>query len=77
MTAAEFAAKVAEDKAASFTLQRMIATAAERDVLDALIDAVALVTFCILRAQDAGVLLPIPGTEALANEMLALSPTDR
>lgn len=55
MTSAQFAAKVAQDHAASFTLQRMIATATERDVLDALIDAEALVAFCRLRAKEAGI----------------------
>jgi hypothetical protein len=54
MTSHEFAAKIAQDGAASFTLQRMIATASERDVLDALIDAEALAAFCRLRAQEAG-----------------------
>lgn len=77
MNSHEFAAKVAEDKAASFTLQRMIATAAERDVLDALIDAEALAAFCRLRAEEAGVLLPVAGVEALAHDMLSLSPADR
>ncbi len=55
MTAREFAAKVAKDGAASFVLQRAIATAAQRDVLDALIDAEALVAFCRLRAVEAGI----------------------
>jgi len=55
MTSHEFAAKIAQDGAASFTLQRMIATAAERDVVDALIDAEALVAFCRLRAEEAGI----------------------
>jgi hypothetical protein len=57
MNSHEFAAKIAEDRAASFSLQRMIATAAERDVLDALIDAEALATFCRLRAVEAGITL--------------------
>ena len=77
MNSHEFAAKVAEDKAASFTLQRMIATAAERDVLDALIDAEALAAFCRLRAQEAGVIIPMQGVDAQAHAMLALSPADR
>ena len=56
MTSAEFARNIAGDGSASFALQRMIATAAERDVLDALIDSEALATYCRLRAVEAGIL---------------------
>ena len=73
MNSHEFAAKVAEDRAASFTLQRMIATAAERDVLDALIDAEALAAFCKLRAKEAGIPMNTPMAETAGRECVRLS----
>ena len=54
LTSEQFASKVSEDRAASFWLQRAIATSKERDVLDALIDAEALAAYCGLRAGEAG-----------------------
>lgn len=72
MNSHEFAAKVAEDKAASFTLQRMIATAAERDVLDALIDAEALAAFCKLRAKEAGIKFNTQMAETAGRECVLL-----
>ena len=55
LTSEQFASKVSEDRAASFWLQRAIATSKERDVLDALIDAEALAAYCRLRAGEAGI----------------------
>ena len=60
MTSTDFQRKVAGDGAASFWLQRQMQAVADRDVLDALIDAEALATFCELRALEAG--LPIKKT---------------
>lgn len=55
MTSEEFLRKVEEDRAASFVLQRTMRVFAERDVLDSLIDAEALLQYCTLRAREAGI----------------------
>ena len=49
-----FALQVEQDQAASFWLKKAIGDAATRDVLDALIDAEALLAFCKLRAKECG-----------------------
>mgnify|MGYP001611774647 FL=1 len=46
--------------------------AAERDVLDALIDAEALVAFCKLRAKEAGIKLNTPMAETAGRECVRL-----
>lgn len=54
MTSNSFALQVAQDHAASFWIKDAITRAGTRDVLDALIDAEALLAFCKLRAKECG-----------------------
>jgi len=53
-TSNQFALAVEQDRAASFWLKKAICSQASRDVLDALRDTEALLTFCKLRAKESG-----------------------
>ena len=55
MNAKQFQSEVEQDKAASFWLKKAICTAEGRDVLDAMIDAEALLAYCKLRCVESGI----------------------
>ena len=54
MDSNQFSSTINSDFSASFWLQEAIQAASSRDVLDALIDAEALLEFCRVRAREAG-----------------------
>lgn len=58
ITAAQFKRKTQDDASTSFWLQRSMRDAEQRDCLDALIDAEALLVYCKLRCQEAGITIP-------------------